>query len=88
MARKERTLEEYKKVVSDTMKSYQMDKINFSLDFNVREENHGQYYHTMFVNRMTATKILFDAEMKLIITKEIFVGEAKKIVEMLGEIDG
>lgn len=84
---KEHSIKDYEKALNETLQRYGMDKINHGLDFTKRQWKNEHFESIMIVNRMTATKILFDHQMKLLITKEIFVGEAKMITEMLEEVN-
>lgn len=84
----EKSIKDYEKLVTETMTKYEMDRMNNKYTYTKKNIDSQGYSGIIITNSFIATKILYNHEMKLIVKREIFIGEVKEILEMVEELHG
>jgi hypothetical protein len=82
MAKNEKTISDFNKLVSETKTAFLKDKMDFALNYTIKEDAMEGFEYFMICNRMKAIKILYSHEMKFIVQKEMLMDDVRTLIEM------
>jgi hypothetical protein len=86
MAKNEKTLADFNKLVSETKLNYLQQKMDYRLEYTIKEETHDDYEIFLICNTLNATKILYSHDMKFIVSKEMIMDDVKTLWDMKKEL--
>jgi hypothetical protein len=84
MARSEKkaTLDDFKKLVSETKERYLKEKMEYNWDYTLKEETLDGMEFFMICNKINATKLIYNEEMSFIVNKDIIMADVRILSEM------
>lgn len=82
MAKIEKTISDYKKLVSEAKSKYLLEKMEHGLNYVFKEESLDGFEYFMICNHKNATKINYSHDMKFIIQKDIIMSDVNTLTEM------
>lgn len=82
MAKNEKTITDFKKLVAETKTKYLKEKMEHGLNYTFKEESLGDFEYFMICNGKKATKLNYSHEMKFIVNKEIIMHDVRELMEM------
>lgn len=83
---KEKTLLDFKKLVSETKSKYLTEKMEYGLNYTFKEESFDGFEYFMICNAKNATKLNYTHELKFIVQKEIIMSDVATLTEMKEEL--
>lgn len=86
MAKNEKTLADFNKLVNETKTKFNHTKMDFNLNYNIKEETNDSFESFYICNRLEGVKILYSHEMKIIVHREIVMSDVRMLMEMSKEL--
>jgi hypothetical protein len=78
----EKTLADFNKLVSETKSKFLRDKMDYKLNYTIKEEKMEGFEYFIICNILTATKLIYSHEMKFIVHKEMLMDDVRTLTEM------
>jgi hypothetical protein len=82
----EKSTKKFEKAVLDAKQKFLNDKINYGLEYNIKEESLNGLEVFWIVNSLNARKIILNKELDFILDKDLYLGDAKIMLEMSKEL--
>jgi hypothetical protein len=76
----------FNKAILDAKQKFLNDKINYGLEYTIKEETLNGLEVFWITNSMSARKIILNKEIDFVLDRELFISDAKIILEMSKEL--
>ena len=78
----QKTIQDFKAEVSKLKQKYQEQKMNFSWNYNFKEEDESTFAYFLITNHHQAVKVLFDKENNILVKKDMYTMDVKTMLEL------
>jgi hypothetical protein len=82
MAKNEKTLADFNKLVEETKNKYNQTKMDYNLNYTFKSETHEGFESFFICNSLNGTKLLYSHEMKIIVNREMIMSDVATLTEM------
>jgi hypothetical protein len=78
----EKTIKKFEKAILDAKQKFLNDKINYGLEYTIKEESLNGLEVFWIVNSLNARKIILNKEVDFVLDKDLYMSDAKIMMEM------